>query len=96
MARLDQTEVTRSKAPDLKVFMNYEYEVDLKSDMAAAAVIRMVKPGSRVLEIGAGSGSISRQLVKHKQCEVVALERNPISVEKLKKFCASVQNLDLK
>ena len=95
MARLDQTEVTRSKAPDLKVFMNYEYEVDLKSDMAAAAVIRMVKPGSRVLEIGAGSGSISRQLVKHKQCEVVALERNPISVEKLKKFCASVQNLDL-
>lgn len=84
-----------SPAPDLKTFMNYEYDVDLESDSAAAAVIRFVKPNSRVLEIGAGSGAISRHLVGTKKCELVALEHNPASVEKLKAFCSSVHMLDL-
>lgn len=84
-----------SPAPDLNVFMNYEYDVDLNSDSAAAAVIRFVRPKSRVLEIGAGSGAIARHLVQSKQCDLVALEHNPASVEKLKAFCSSVHMLDL-
>jgi ubiquinone/menaquinone biosynthesis C-methylase UbiE len=87
--------MARSKAPDLKVFMNYDYPVDFKSDTAAAAVIRFIRPGSRVLEIGAGSGAIARHLVEHNQCDLVALENNPASVKKLNKFCSSVHNLDL-
>lgn len=87
--------MAHSPAPDLKVFMNYDYEVDFESDTAAAAVIRFVRPGSRVLEIGAGSGAISRHLVQRNQCELVALEHNPVSIEKLRKFCVSVHQLDL-
>ena len=75
--------------------MNYDYPVDFTSDTAAAAVIRFIKPHSRVLEIGAGSGAIARHLVEHNGCELVALENNPTSVTKLEKFCSSVHNLDL-
>ena len=87
--------MSHSAAPDLKTFMNYDYPVDFTSDTAAAAVISFVKPGSRVLEIGAGSGTIARHLVEHNNCELVALENNPTSVARLKKFCSGVHNLDL-
>lgn len=75
--------------------MNYEYEIDLNGPSAGAAVIRFVKPQSTVLEIGAGSGAIARHIVEKNKCRVVALESNPTSVEKLKKFCHEVHTLDL-
>ena len=75
--------------------MNYEYEIDLAGDSAGAAVVRFVKPNSRVLEIGAGSGAIAKHLVETNICKLVALENNPKSVEKLEKFCDSVHALDL-
>jgi len=50
----------------------YEYDVDMDSDVAAARVLRMVKPGSKVLEIGAGPGSITRRLSGTLECDVVA------------------------
>ena len=82
-------------AADLSTFMNYDYTVLESGDSAAAAVIRFVNPTSRVLEIGAGSGAISRHLVKSKKCNLTALEINPSSIAKLKKICASVHSLDL-
>ena len=87
--------MTHSVAPNLDVFMNYEYEVNLKGESAAAAVIRFVKPNSKVLEIGAGSGAIAKHIVETNSCKVVAVENNPNSVEKLKKICDSVHALDL-
>jgi len=82
-------------APDLKKFTNYEYKFDLKGDTSAAAIVRFVAPKSRVLDIGAGSGSITRQLVKMKNCDVVAVENNPLAVKKLLQFCNKVHALDL-
>jgi 2-polyprenyl-3-methyl-5-hydroxy-6-metoxy-1,4-benzoquinol methylase len=87
--------MTSSLAPRLDIFKDYEYEVDLKSDAAAAAVIRFVSPGSKVLEIGAGSGAIARHIVSTKKCKVTAVEINPASVKKLRKICESVHSLDL-
>ncbi len=50
------------KVPNLDTFMNYEYEVDLASDTAAAHIISMAGKNKKVLEIGAGSGSITRHI----------------------------------
>ena len=74
---------------------NYEYQIDLDSDLAPARVIRMVKPGSRVLEIGAGPGSITRHLVNTLGCSTVALEVEPTALEKLQQVGCRVYGLDL-
>jgi 2-polyprenyl-3-methyl-5-hydroxy-6-metoxy-1,4-benzoquinol methylase len=82
-------------APNLKKFTTYEYKFSLNGDTSAAAIVRFVAQGSKVLDIGAGSGSITRQLVRVKKCDVVALENNPSAVKKLQTFCKSVYALDL-
>jgi 2-polyprenyl-3-methyl-5-hydroxy-6-metoxy-1,4-benzoquinol methylase len=87
--------MAHSAPPNLDVFMNYEYEIDLEGPSAGAAVIRFVRPNSKVLEVGAGSGAIARHIVSQKKCKVVAVEANPASVEKLRKFCDRVHDLDL-
>ena len=87
--------MSNSIAPDLRSFTNYEYKFDLKGDTSAAAIVRFVAPKTRVLDLGAGSGSITRQLAKIKKCEVVAVENNPSAVQKLQQFCKAVHDLDL-
>ncbi len=73
----------------------YDYKVDLGGDTAPARVIGMVKPHSRVLEIGAGPGSITKHLVRTLNCEVVALEVEATAIRKLREFCPKVYELDL-
>lgn len=73
----------------------YEYDVDLTSDIAPARVIRMVRPGSKVLEIGAGPGSITKHLVGTLGCEVVALEVDPTAIAVLETFTPRVYARDL-
>ena len=85
----------KSKKPDLSKLTNYEYKFKLNGDTSAAAILRFVSEGSKVLDLGAGSGSITRQLVKVKKCDVTALENNPSAVAKLKTFCKDVVTLDL-
>lgn len=73
----------------------YDYEVDLASDVAPARVIRMVPRGARVLEIGAGPGSITRHLVGTLGCDVVALEVDPAATAILRTFVPRVFERDL-
>jgi 2-polyprenyl-3-methyl-5-hydroxy-6-metoxy-1,4-benzoquinol methylase len=81
-----------SVAPDLSVLMNYEYELDVRGDNALAYVLELAGSSKKILEVGAGSGTITKHLVK---CDVVALEINPASVEKLKSYVGRVYALDL-
>ena len=74
---------------------NYEYDIDMDSDVAPARVLRMIKPKSKVLEIGAGPGSITRRLSGTLECDVVALEIDPSALEKLQNFARSVYPMDL-
>ncbi|MDE2446308.1 MAG: class I SAM-dependent methyltransferase [Alphaproteobacteria bacterium] len=85
----------KSSAPDLNVFKNYSYRVVKDDDSAASAVIRFVKKESLVLDLGAGSGAITKHLVGHNKCDVVAVEVNPASVKKLEKFCKCVHSVDI-
>lgn len=73
--------------------LNYEYEVDVKGDSAGARVIAMAGTGKRILEIGAGPGSITRHLAKTN--DVVALEVVPAYVERLRSICGRVISADL-
>jgi 2-polyprenyl-3-methyl-5-hydroxy-6-metoxy-1,4-benzoquinol methylase len=73
----------------------YEYEVDLNSDSAAARVVRMAGKGKRVLEIGAGPGSITRLLRDTGQCRVTALEIDSDAIKILTSYCERVYKADL-
>jgi glycosyltransferase involved in cell wall biosynthesis/2-polyprenyl-3-methyl-5-hydroxy-6-metoxy-1,4-benzoquinol methylase len=74
---------------------NYEYQVDIRGATAPARVIRMVGSNKRVLEIGAGPGSITRILKNVNNCSVVALERDESAIKKLVPYCEKVIQADL-
>ncbi len=73
----------------------YEYGVDLDGDSAPARVIRLVASGSKVLEVGAGPGSITRHLSGMKNCDVVALEVDQTALLKLRPHARRVVSADL-
>ena len=73
----------------------YEYQIDTRSGTAPAQVIRMVGQNKRVLEIGAGPGSITRLLKEANNCSVVALERDESAIKKLACYCNKVVKADL-
>ncbi len=68
----------------------YEYAVDLLGDTAPARVIRMVGSRKRVLEIGAGPGSITKHLKQTNDCHITALELDEDAIVKLTPFCDRV------
>jgi 2-polyprenyl-3-methyl-5-hydroxy-6-metoxy-1,4-benzoquinol methylase len=55
----------------------------------------MVGQGKRVLEIGAGPGSITRLLSEHGKCRVTAAELDGEAIVKLRPFCERVYQCDL-
>jgi len=73
----------------------YDYDVDLRSDTAPAHVIRLTGRNRRVLEVGAGPGSITRHLIGENGCDVVAIEIDLTAIERLKTICPNVYTLDL-
>lgn len=73
----------------------YEYNVDTKGTTAAAKVVRMVGKNKRVLELGAGPGSITRFLSGHGGCHVTAIELDDEAIKKLTPFCERVYRCDL-
>lgn len=72
----------------------YEYDFDINGQNAAAFVVQMVGKNKRVLEVGAGPGSISRVLI-NSGCTLEALEIDPKAIEILSKYCNSIHSLDL-
>lgn len=73
----------------------YEYNVDVSSDSAPARVVRMVGFDKRVLEIGAGPGSITRVLRDSRTCRVTAVEADETVIPMLSPWCERVYRVDL-
>jgi len=73
----------------------YEYKVNPDADTAAARVVRMVGANRRVLEIGAGPGSVTKLLKNPSNCRVTAIELDGQAIEKLMPFCEKVYQQDL-
>lgn len=73
----------------------YEYQVDVNADSAPARVVRMVGNDKRVLEIGAGPGSITKLLHGVSHCRVTALEIDHEAIKILRQYCEQVHQADL-
>ncbi|MEK6804411.1 MAG: class I SAM-dependent methyltransferase [Nitrospirota bacterium] len=73
----------------------YEYTVDLDGDTAPARIVRLIGRERKVLEIGAGPGSITRILRGHGGCKVTGIEVDPRAIKKLAMCCDKVYQVDL-
>ena len=73
----------------------YDYVIDLDDDSAPARVVRMVGFDKRVLEIGAGPGSISRVMTQTSNCRVTALEIDDDVIPLLEASCERIYRADL-
>jgi 2-polyprenyl-3-methyl-5-hydroxy-6-metoxy-1,4-benzoquinol methylase len=74
---------------------NYEYQVGMDADSAPARVVRIVGRDKRVMEVGAGPGSITKLLTSVSNCRVTALEIDSEAIKKLTPFCERVYQVDL-
>lgn len=79
----------------MSVRHKYEYEFDPQGPSAPARVVRMVGKRKRVLEVGAGPGSITRVLKEYGHCQVTGLELDESAIEKLQAYCDKVYRADL-
>ncbi len=79
---------------DLVCPHRYFYTFDPQGDSLPAKVLRQVPPGSRVLELGPGPGSMTRVLQQY-GCQVTAIERDPECAELCAAFCARLLREDL-
>lgn len=73
----------------------YEYAIDLDAQTAPAYVVHLVGSSKRVLELGCGPGSITKQLMQHGQCRVTALELDPEAITKVAPYCEAIMQADL-
>lgn len=73
----------------------YEYKIAVDADSGPARVVRIVGKEKRVLEIGAGPGSITKLLAAVSNCRVTALEIDAESIKKLAPYCERVYQADL-
>nr|WP_281722827.1 class I SAM-dependent methyltransferase [Nitrosomonas nitrosa] len=73
----------------------YEYAVDLAAQTAPAYVVHLVGSSKRVLELGCGPGSITKQLMQHGQCRVTAIELDPEAISKVAPYCEAIMQADL-
>ena len=74
---------------------NYEYQVKLDADSGPARVVRMVGESKRVLEIGAGPGSITKLLTHVSKCKVTALDIDAEAIKRLSPHCERAYQADL-
>ena len=75
--------------------LKYDYEFDLEGDSVAANVVRMVRHGCTLLDIGAGPGSITKELMQWRNCRITALDIDHRNVERLAEFCHAAYQVDL-
>jgi 2-polyprenyl-3-methyl-5-hydroxy-6-metoxy-1,4-benzoquinol methylase len=75
--------------------LNYTYTIDPDSDTTGAKILKFVGKHKKVLEIGAGPGSVTKVLQDINQCNVTALEVNPDYIARLTEFCPTVISADL-
>jgi 2-polyprenyl-3-methyl-5-hydroxy-6-metoxy-1,4-benzoquinol methylase len=68
----------------------YDCVVDTTWNNSHGKLIRLIRPGQRVLEIGCATGYVSAYLTRELQCEVVAIELNPEAAKRAQAHCACV------
>lgn len=77
----------------LKYVVNYN---EVAPDSVLAKLLALIKPGSKVLELGCAAGSMTRILQSQHGCSVDAIEIDPIATEHARPYCERliVDNLE--
>lgn len=73
----------------------YDYSFDPGGNNAPAKVLKMVGNNKRVLEIGAGPGSITKHLINTNKCNVTAIEIDQDAISLLSSYTSNVYQCDL-
>jgi len=73
----------------------YDYDIDLSSNCTGAHIIRMMGNNKRILELGAGPGSITKHLKEINNCKVVAIENDELAIDRLSRYCEKIYKADL-
>lgn len=71
-------------APD-----RYARDIDLSSDSTHARVVRLIGTNRRVLELGPGTGHMTRVL-RERGCTVIGIEIDPAMAEEARAYCERV------
>jgi O-antigen biosynthesis protein len=74
---------------------NYEREIDINGETSVAKLLRWIKPGTSVLELGPASGAMSRLLKNERHCHVIGVEINEQAAQHAAPFCDSMLVRDL-
>ena len=74
--------------------LTYDYSVDHTVDTAGTHVVRLAGNTKRVLEVGAGPGAVTRELLRN-GCDVVAMELDEAAIARLRTICRRVYRADL-
>jgi SAM-dependent methyltransferase len=75
-------------------FYNEEIDITRRFFAAHRKVLELVRPGSRVLEIGCANGRFSR-LLQERGCAVVGVELDPKLAAQAQPYCIAVYNMDI-
>jgi len=75
--------------------MNETYRFDNFINSTHSRIVNLIKPNSRILDVGCASGYLANKLVNEKHCEVVGIELNDKLANKAKKYCTRVYISDV-
>lgn len=73
----------------------YDYDFDPAGVTGPAWVLRLAGRNRRVLELGCGSGTISRYLSEHNGCWITGIEIDPAQAALAERYCQQVLVADL-
>lgn len=73
----------------------YHRTLDPNSQDSLARFARLIPPGSRVLDLGAGPGVLGRYLAEHRACTVDGVEYNPAAVAEARPWYRHLECADL-
>lgn len=71
--------------------MKYKYNVFNKNEYEShRLVFDLVKPGSKVLDVGCATGYMANELVQKKHCQVWGVDSDVVALRKAKKYCQTI------
>lgn len=75
--------------------LKYKREIDPFGMTSVAQLLRWIKPGSAVLEMGPASGMMTKLLQREKQCDTVCIEIDPKAAQEAERYCRKMVVADL-
>ncbi|WP_144941289.1 glycosyltransferase [Paenibacillus sp. 32O-W] len=67
--------------------LKYEHELDLETDNSPSIILRQIKAGSKVLEMGPATGYMTRYMKEHLGCNIYCIEFDKESAKQAEKYC---------